>query len=421
VCLQLLSLFESAHAQTSIIARATSVTGAAVLSTAGSPQFALSRGYLLNPGDLIDTRGGGRVVIDLSDGSIVIVQPESVVTLKDFHTADSLRELFEVTIGRVRVKINHFGGRPNPYRINTPTASIAVRGTEFSIAVDNAGDTRVDVYEGAVQVSSLANPNQTVLLEAGRGVLVVPGQDFNFFNAQGANDLASNHDNDRSNSTTASASPDGHSGEGSVPLRSDRDDVSPRTTADTYERYINNLWEVGQVPFLLRYNAFAESHLDSLENPAYASVFQSAEARLYLVPTVAGTPGAESAEALGEGGERPPGYGMSSQATMFLPIPGSQFVVGGSITSSRLSNGIQGLAPNYSLGLLGSTSTNGADISNFVSGSIVGARRLGTRSSVGISIEHLYGNGSLFKTAIAPDASVPNAEQISSASTISQT
>ena len=81
----------------------------------------------------MDTRGGGQVVIELSDGSMVVVQPESVVVLKDYRAAGSLRELFEITLGRVRVKINHFGGRPNPYRMNSPTASIAVRGTEFSV------------------------------------------------------------------------------------------------------------------------------------------------------------------------------------------------------------------------------------------------------------------------------------------------
>ena len=102
--------------------------------------FALdARAIVLNPGDRIDTRGGGRVVIDLSDGSMVVVQPESVVVLKDFRAAASLRELFEITLGSVRVKINHFGGRPNPYRMNSPTASIAVRGTEFSVTGGCAG------------------------------------------------------------------------------------------------------------------------------------------------------------------------------------------------------------------------------------------------------------------------------------------
>src|SRR5947209_1076927 len=118
-----------------VVARAASVTGQALLLGNGVAPFALTAGYILNPGDRIDTHGGGRVVIDLSDGSMVVVAPESVVVLKDYRSAGSLRELFEITLGSVRVKINHFAGKPNPYRMNSPTASIAVRGTEFTITV----------------------------------------------------------------------------------------------------------------------------------------------------------------------------------------------------------------------------------------------------------------------------------------------
>ena len=169
----------AARAQsTEVVARAASVTGRAVLLGNGGAPFALTTGYILNPGDRIDTHGGGRVVIDLSDGSMVVVAPESVVILKDFRAASSLRELFEITSGMVRVKINHFAGKPNPYRMNSPTASIAVRGTEFSVEVDSQGSTQVVVYEGAVEVASLSDPNRKMLIEAGRSVLVQAGQNF---------------------------------------------------------------------------------------------------------------------------------------------------------------------------------------------------------------------------------------------------
>ena len=106
VAIALISAF-STHAQsTAVVARAAGVTGKAVLLSQGSSALALTAGYILNPGDQIDTRGGGRVVIDLSDGSMVIVSPESLVTLKDYRAAATLRELFGITLGMVRVKIN---------------------------------------------------------------------------------------------------------------------------------------------------------------------------------------------------------------------------------------------------------------------------------------------------------------------------
>ena len=231
-----------AAAQTSpIVARAASVTGRAALSSAGAPAFALTSGYLLNPGDLVDTRGGGRVVIDLSDGSMVIVQPGSVVLIKDYRAAASLRELFDITLGQVRVKINHFGGRPNPYRMNSPTASIAVRGTEFTIAVDSNGDTRVEVYEGAVEVSSLANPDQKVLIEAGRAVLVGAGQDFHFLTPVANRDSGDHGGDDvRALAATPARPTDTHSG-----LGADRDEISPRATPSTYQQYIASLSSIG--------------------------------------------------------------------------------------------------------------------------------------------------------------------------------
>jgi hypothetical protein len=64
------------YAQSSAVeARVTSVSGGATLSGNGRSNARLVRGAILAPGHEIDTRGGGRVVIDLSDGSQVVVCP----------------------------------------------------------------------------------------------------------------------------------------------------------------------------------------------------------------------------------------------------------------------------------------------------------------------------------------------------------
>ena len=50
------------HAQSMpVVARAAGVTGQAVLLTPGLAPLVLTAGYILNPGDRIDTRGGGIV------------------------------------------------------------------------------------------------------------------------------------------------------------------------------------------------------------------------------------------------------------------------------------------------------------------------------------------------------------------------
>src|SRR5215475_6452924 len=165
-------------------ARVASVNGPA-LRRNNQRAFILSRGDLLNPGDEIDTRGGGRVVIELTDGSVVVIHPNSRIAIRDYRSAASLREMFRILVGRVRVKIAHYGGKPNPYRINSPTASILVRGTEFGVAVEPSGDTRVEVYEGLVEVQSLSDPRRRALLSAGRGALVKRNKDIRFFTPGG--------------------------------------------------------------------------------------------------------------------------------------------------------------------------------------------------------------------------------------------
>ncbi len=418
-----------AQAQTSpAMARAASVTGQVMLSNGnGSPAFALSPGYALNPGDRVDTRGGGRVVIDLTDGSVVIVQPETVLVIKDFQAAGSLRELFEITLGLVRVKINHFAGRPNPYRMNSPTASIAVRGTEFNIAVNALGETNVEVFEGAVEVSSLANPDNKALIESGNGVLVRPGQDFRFYNVVGGQDAARRGpgpmrddrrggmpgrpepgrmeggppprdmgervepDRGHGGIPPGNPSPPGNPPPGGPPGRDPAgrvkpasaenhpppgEDFSPRGTASTYDRYIASLAEVGQVPFLYRFNAFPEIYLDSLENPAYATSFKSAQGRVFVLPAWGGARALqENAQAFGPGGTRPADHSISPQLSMFTPV-GSRSVIGGNFTASYI----------------GSEAS-----SQFSSASFVAARRFGAsgNNSFGIGLERLGGSGSL--------------------------
>jgi hypothetical protein len=413
-----------------VVARAAGVTGPATLMSPGAAALVLTPGYILSPGDRIDTRAGGRVVIDLSDGSMVVVSPGSLVTLKDYRAATSLRELFEITLGMVRVKINHFAGKPNPYRMNSPTASIAVRGTEFTIEVDSSGTTQVTVIEGAVEVSSLSDPARSVVLQAGETFRLLAG---NF-------GLPANRGDDRRgdpppppNKNLAQArGPDGHAdgqpptnapqglpaqppqpvqpGKAGMPPRREHEveEISARASASTYGRYLSALADIRQAPFLLRFNAFAEDHLDSLENPAYATVFQSAEGRVFFLPTIHGTPTLEENQStFGPGGSRPGDYSISPQVSFFAPASG--FTFGGSASFSQLGNSLT--APS-----------TGSSPSTFYSGSAVVARRLGS-NSFGLELSTLRGSGSLSSiTATEREGPGPSlTEQLASTSDVTQT
>jgi len=317
-------------------ARVTSVDGPALASGNSRPPRQLFRGELVLPGAEIDTRGGGTLTIGLSDGSVVVVEPGSRIVFKDYRSAASVRDLFNIFIGRVRVIINRVGGRPNPYRIDTPTASIAVRGTDFSVAVDSSGETLVVVYEGQVEVTSLIQPNQRFLVEPGRGVVVRVNQNIRYFTPVAGVAERQVEEKGEHSKEVAQSNPGSPGG---------RQEESPRNTAGTYQRFIASLVESDQTPFLLRFIAFPDSYLDSFQNPSYATEFHAAEGRAFVIPSLSGSQALEanSSKSSEEPG-RPIDYSVSPQVSYFTPIAGGRTVLGGSVAASK--SGLQASTPN---------------------------------------------------------------------------
>jgi len=124
----------------------------------------------LSAGDTIITGKNGRLVLGLTDGSQAVIAPKSTVVIKDL--SQSPRTLFEVIKGKTRVHIEKVGDQPNPYRVNTPTAVIAVRGTIFDVLVED-NETEVFLHEGEVAVTNLRLPDQPVFLSAGQTTRVL--------------------------------------------------------------------------------------------------------------------------------------------------------------------------------------------------------------------------------------------------------
>ena len=124
-------------------------------------------------GDVIKTFKNGRLVLGLSDGSQAIISEQTTVEITDL--SKSPRTIFNLLRGKTRIKIEKVGGRPNPYRVNTPTAVIAVRGTLFDVLVSQK-ETQVFVHEGEVAVSSLTALEAPVILSPGQRTRVLQAQ-----------------------------------------------------------------------------------------------------------------------------------------------------------------------------------------------------------------------------------------------------
>ncbi|MBO0862268.1 MAG: FecR domain-containing protein [Chloracidobacterium sp.] len=410
----MLALCANTLAQSGAVgAHVASVNGLVLrLSRSGAPAL-LKPGDALTPNDEIDTRGGGRVVIELTDGSLITVLPGSRVVFGDYRFASSLRQLFKITVGRVRVKINHYSGKPNPYRVNSPTASIAVRGTDFSVAVTARGETQVVVYEGLVEVTTLNDPHRRVLVEPGRAVIVRPNEDIRFFAPNRSNEIGERDNKQYKQQGRQAQSSNSNGGVGGQDAE--------RTASSDYERYIDSFVQPTEAPPLARFTAFADSHLDSLENPAYATEFAAAEGDLFLLPSFSGTARRNrNFVALGSDSLRPIDYGMLLQTSIFAPLPNSRLVMGGSFTTdhSRLQSftfeeGTGLSAPLFPPGAIGSRAATSSTNTTSIAGSLLVARKFGGagRTSFGFGLDHTAGRGSLLDLTTETDSSGLTASQ----------
>lgn len=403
---------------TVVEARVTSVKGTAALSGNGRRSSRVVQGTTLVPGDEIDTRAGGRVVIDLTDGSQVIVMPGSRVVIGSYQNASSFRELLQIVLGRIRVKINHIQGKPNPYRIKSPTASIAVRGTEFEVSVEPLGGTKVVVIDGLVEVSSLRDPSNPLIAEPGRNVIVRPNFTIDFFSIGAMTNEAGEREKQKSANAT---------------IQKNDDSEISQSAGNVYERSIESIVESGETALPSRFTAFPDPYLDSFENPAYADSFTSSEGRIYLVPSINGSKSAEEElrNRFGLSNPRPVDYSFVPEGAVFFPLKRLRSVIGGS--SGYVRNGLQSLSvnenfelisPPFPIGTFGFRSTTGATNGSLFSGSLIFARRFGSRdqTSVGFKVERLFSRGNLNESNFQRDASgLTYNQQISSHSSVNRT
>ena len=139
----------------------------------------------ISVGETLVTGPRGQVQIIFADDTHMVVGPNSALLIEKYlmrndGTAETLA--VNALAGSFRFIT---GNSPKPaYQINTPTAAIAVRGTEFDIIV-RPRETRVMLYEGALQLCAsgdcaqvtarceigVASPNQAMLYtrtDAGR-------------------------------------------------------------------------------------------------------------------------------------------------------------------------------------------------------------------------------------------------------------
>jgi hypothetical protein len=154
-----------------------SVIGQVELKSAGAAKFSAlpATTRTVQVGDQIHTGAGANLILTLPDSSYMVVSENSTITIQDFWAGSNVRSLVDVMMGKVRFYIQKIGGRPNPYRVQTPTALIAVRGTIFDVATYDPKSTEVSCIEGRVAVETIGVPNREVILDPGMKTMANAG------------------------------------------------------------------------------------------------------------------------------------------------------------------------------------------------------------------------------------------------------
>jgi ferric-dicitrate binding protein FerR (iron transport regulator) len=126
-----------------------------------APQtLGLNASTILSDDDYALTAADSLAGIGLPDSSRVLVGSSSKVQLAVFNRIAGTNAKF-VVVGKVRFIVQHPQGAKANYTFQTPTASIAVRGTEGDIDADSS-ELRVNVYE-------VCDPNTPVIVTTKNG------------------------------------------------------------------------------------------------------------------------------------------------------------------------------------------------------------------------------------------------------------
>jgi ferric-dicitrate binding protein FerR (iron transport regulator) len=143
-----------------------------ILAPQGS-EIAPQRGALL-PAETKISTAKGSVLLDLADGSQVLVKPNSNVVLEAPEQGKGY--WLELLLGKIHAKVQKRLGNAPSFRMGTPTAVITVRGTRFTVDVDKKEHTYVEVYEGLVEVSGFFH-GAPVMVRPGYSTGVSPDRD----------------------------------------------------------------------------------------------------------------------------------------------------------------------------------------------------------------------------------------------------
>lgn len=110
-------------------------------------------GQELQPATQLKTYAESRAELVFADGSVIRVDEKSLYQLPDADAKGKNKGAF-LAVGKVWSNIQKMSATRDEFKINTPTAIAAVRGTIYGMEMGEDSTATVKVYEGEVEVSN---------------------------------------------------------------------------------------------------------------------------------------------------------------------------------------------------------------------------------------------------------------------------
>lgn len=126
-------------------------------SRSGGALAPLAQGGRLDEGTVLQVGPESFVSVRLADGTVVRVQAQSELQLRQLRRrgrAGSLQSVLEMKSGAVESTVPPNAEAFRRFELRTPLAVTSVRGTRFDVAMDDAGQTTASVQSGSVAVQS---------------------------------------------------------------------------------------------------------------------------------------------------------------------------------------------------------------------------------------------------------------------------
>jgi len=132
-------------------------------------------GETLEVGDTVRTGSEARAVITFFEGSTVEMEPETELTMQKLEGEEEGGFLTRMgqSMGVTWHRVVDFVDPKSRYEVDTPAATVGVRGTLFQVQVEADGTTAVQAFEGRVAVTAQGVEK---IVEEGTGTRVRPGE-----------------------------------------------------------------------------------------------------------------------------------------------------------------------------------------------------------------------------------------------------